>query len=44
MLRFISNITDDPIWPKACVRKKNEVYADGVGCTESAYRNLTSYV
>jgi len=42
--RFSEIITSHQYWPMLCVREPNDPIADGFGCTESSYRNLTAPV
>jgi hypothetical protein len=42
MQKFIANITSHEDWPQLCLRDKNSAAADGFGCSEKAYVNLTS--
>ena len=42
MRRFTSGLTAHPLWAMFCPRDLSEPYADGNGCTENAYVNLTS--
>lgn len=43
MNKFSQAVSELPEWPKYCLRSTNNAYADGYGCSASAYRNLTSY-
>lgn len=47
MLRFTAWATDDPLWQQLCYRESKETVvfiADGFGCSDKAYLNLTKYV
>lgn len=41
MHRFIHDATDDPLWSKLCIRNKEEVPKDSLGCTGESYTNVT---
>jgi hypothetical protein len=42
MNRFSEVITSHESWPHLCLREQNSDIADGYGCTEGSYRNLTA--
>ena len=47
MLRFSAWATNDPLWQQLCYRESKDkvvFVADGFGCSDKAYLNLTKYV
>ena len=44
MVRFIAKAVDDEAWPAICRRTPGRAIADGGGCSEDAYQNLTHFI
>ena len=44
MEKFTAGLAADPLFAQFCVREKKDKMADGNGCTQGTYANITKFI